>query len=115
VTELIMIGSETVEATAEQVAEIAKARAAWASSEPDQPPLTARQLRLGLVSNGLALDQVDTAIAAIEDPQQRAVASIEWEYASQFERVHPLIAQVGTMLGLTDEAVDVMWAEAAGV
>ncbi|MCJ8519032.1 hypothetical protein ABID21_001940 [Pseudorhizobium tarimense] len=84
-----------------------------------QPPqaqptlsLTARQLRLGLVTNGFALDQVEAAIAVIEDPQQRAVAQIEWEYASQFERSHPLIEQVGAALGLTVTQIDAMWDEA---
>jgi len=83
--------------------------------QPIAPPLTARQLRLGLVTNGFSLDQVEAAIAAIEDPQQRAVASIEWEYASQFERSHPLIAQVGAALGLTAEQIDQMWIEALGL
>jgi len=78
-------------------------------------PLTARQLRLGLVTNGFALKQIEAAIAAIEDPQQRAVASIEWEYASQFERDHPLIAQVGAALGLTVEQIDTMWRESQGI
>ena len=81
---------------------------------PSFAPLTSRQLRLGLVTNGFALEQVEAAIAAIEDPQQRAVASIEWEYASQFERDHPLIAQVGAALELTEEQVDAMWTVALG-
>ena len=71
--------------------------------------LTARQLRLGLVGGGFSLSQVETAIAAIPDEQQRAVAEIEWEYASQFERDHPLIEQVGVALGLTVEQIDAMW------
>ncbi|WP_051680010.1 hypothetical protein [Pseudorhizobium marinum] len=75
-------------------------------------PLTARQLRLGLVANGIAMEQVEVAIAAIEDTQQRAVAFVEWEYAAQFERDHPLIASIGAALGLTAEQVDAMWAEA---
>lgn len=73
------------------------------------PSLTARQLRLGLVSGGFVLTQVDTAIDAIPDPQAKAVAEIEWEYASQFERDHPLIEQVGTALGLSPEQIDTMW------
>ncbi|TKT46179.1 hypothetical protein [Rhizobium sp. LC145] len=72
-------------------------------------PLTARQLRLGLVMNGYAIEQVEAAIDAIENPQDRAVAKIEWEYASTFNRTHPLIAQVGTVLGLTSETIDAMW------
>jgi len=79
-------------------------------AEPEQlPPLTARQLRLGLVAAGILPSQVDTAIAAIPDTNDRAVAEIEWEYASQFERDHPLIEQVGTALGLTSEQIDTMW------
>lgn len=73
------------------------------------PSLTARQFRLGLVGAGFSLAQVEAAIAAIPDDQQRAVAEIEWEYASQFERMHPLIEQVGTALGLTVEQIDGMW------
>lgn len=96
--------------------EIAEREAAQPSPvELPNPTLTARQLRLGLVINGFGLDQVDTAIAAIEDQQQRAVAQIEWEYASQFERDHPLLQQVGAALGLTEEQIDVLWEQALGL
>lgn len=85
-------------------------------AEPHQyAPLTARQLRLSLVMNGFSLDQVGATINAIEDQQDRALANIEWDYASQFERSHPLIAQVGAALGLTEEQIDAMWVEAAGL
>lgn len=82
--------------------------------EPDTnlSPLTARQLRLGLVTNGIALVDVEATINAIENPQDKAVAQIEWEYASQFERSHHLIAQVGGALGLTEEQIDTMWQQA---
>ena len=76
-------------------------------------PLTSRQLRLGLVLNGISLSSVEAAIDAIEDETDREVARIEWEYATTFERSHPLIEQVGAALGLTPEQIDDMWAEAA--
>lgn len=76
---------------------------------PSLPPLTARQLRLGLVGGGILPAQVDAAIAAIPDDNARAVAEIEWEYAMQFERDHPLIEQVSTALGLNVEQIDTMW------
>lgn len=79
---------------------------------PPLAPLTARQLRLGLVLNGFTLAQVEATIEAIEDTQDREVARIEWEYASQFDRAHPLIEQVGTALGLTPEQIDSMWDQA---
>ena len=82
---------------------------------PPEPlrPLTARQLRLGLVTNGISLSSVEAAIDAIEDQTDREVARIEWEYATTFERSHPLVNQVGTALGLTPEQIDDMWTEAA--
>lgn len=76
---------------------------------PPLAPLSARQLRLGLVTNGFTLVQVEATIDAIENAQDREVARIEWEYASQFDRAHPLIEQVGAALGLTPEQIDTMW------
>lgn len=84
--------------------------------EPPPPffaPLTARQLRLGLVLNDISISQIETAIAAIENQQDREVAQIEWEYASTFERQHPLIEQIGVALGLTKGEIDNMWEEAS--
>lgn len=86
-----------------------------AHTGPILPPLTARQLRLGLVTNGFSLEQVDVVIRAIGDPQQRALSQIEWAYASQFERRHPLIAEVGAALGLSAEQIDTMWAASAEI
>lgn len=73
------------------------------------PPLTARQLRLGLIANGISLSAVDTAIANIEDATARASAQVEWEYASLFVRAHPLVDQIGAALGLAPEEIDAMW------
>jgi len=89
----------------------------WVDKTPEpepapEPPLTARQLRLGLVRNGFALDQVEATIAAIEDEQDRAVANVEWEHASQFERTHPLLRQVAAALGLSEGQIDAMWEQA---
>ena len=73
------------------------------------PPLTARQFRLGLVNSGLTTAQVTTAIEAMPAGPDKEAALIEWEYAATFNRVHPLIASVGTALGLVDEQIDAMW------
>ncbi|WP_068413484.1 hypothetical protein [Labrenzia sp. OB1] len=76
------------------------------------PPLTARQFRLALVQSGRTLDQVDSAIAQIADDIERANAQIEWEYATQFERLHPLIVSLSGTLGFSPEDVDTLWQEA---
>lgn len=73
------------------------------------PYLTARQLRLGLLSLGKLAD-VPTAISALPSPE-REQAEIEWQYASEFRRLHPLIVQLIPILGLTDEQIDPVWME----
>lgn len=75
-------------------------------------PLTRRQLRLGLLANGITTAAVEAAIAAIPDEMDRAVAEIEWADASTYERNHHLIEMVGGALGLTQEQIDTMWEEA---
>lgn len=86
----------------------------WNGSAIVEPPvsfpnLTARQLRLGLLSFG-KLDAVPTAIAALPEPE-KSQADIEWQFASEFKRDHPLILQLIPILGLTDEQVDAVWIE----
>jgi hypothetical protein len=79
------------------------------------PPLTARQLRLGLFSNGIALSQVQATLDAMRAGADRDKAQIEWEYANTFNCTHPLIATVSASLGLSDEQNDAMWVAAVGL
>lgn len=76
------------------------------------PSLSARQLRLGLIANGVSLATVQTAIENISDPAEREIAQVEWEYATTFERTHTLISQIGTAMSLTPEQIDAMWSTA---
>ncbi|MEJ8474590.1 hypothetical protein [Roseibium algae] len=78
----------------------------------EMPPLSARQFRLGLITSGRVLEQVDEAIAVIEDAQDRAAAQIEWQYATSFRRLHPLVVNLSIHLGFTPEEVDALWMEA---
>ncbi|PRD42329.1 hypothetical protein C5748_16155 [Phyllobacterium phragmitis] len=77
------------------------------------PNLTARQLRLGLLSLG-KLEGVSVAIELLPEPD-RSQAQIEWQYATEFRRLHPLIVQLIPGLELTDEQVDTVWTEFAEV
>jgi hypothetical protein len=77
------------------------------------PGLTARQLRLMLLSIGITPAMVDAEIAAIADPPDRTAAQIEWEYASSYERTHPLIDQMAAAFSLPPEQVDALWIAAA--
>jgi len=77
------------------------------------PTLTARQLRLALIGAGITLASVEATIGAISDDAERAVARVEWEYSTQYRRDHPLIARIGSALGLQPEMIDNLWMEAA--
>ena len=69
-------------------------------------PITRRQLRLWLLSQGKRDNDVRQAINAIEDPIMKEAAIIEWEDSTIYERNHPLISQIGVALGLTTEQID---------
>ena len=74
-------------------------------------PITARQLRLALLGAGITPSHIDAQIAALPSPAREA-AQIEWEYATTYEREHPLIAQIGSALGLDTDQVDALWRQA---
>lgn len=79
---------------------------------PPLRPLTARQIRLALLSvMGTGYDaQVTGAInAAIADETEKAAALIAWEYATQFQRDEPLVMALGVALGMTSEQIDTLW------
>lgn len=60
-----------------------------------------RQGRLALLQAGL-LNQVNSAIQAIEDPVQKAAAEIEWEYAQTIDRDSTFTQTLAAQLGLTN-------------
>lgn len=74
-------------------------------------PLTARQLRLGLLAIGIKPADVAAAIAALPE-EQRDAAGIEWDYASEYRRDHTLIATLGASFGLSTEQIDAAWRDA---
>ena len=65
--------------------------------------ITARQLRLWLLSKGLKSAQVEAAIATLP-ADQRDAAEIEWEYTSNFLITNPLVAVIGGVLLSLDPA-----------
>lgn len=80
-------------------------------AEGEAPPtaVTARQARLALLAAGL-LDTVETAIATLPQAER-----IEWEYASEIRRDHPLIVSLAAALSLTAVQVDALFITARGL
>lgn len=86
---------------------------------PPEAPLSVpqsvsmRQARLAMLGAGI-LDDVETAIAAMEGNEGRA-ARIDWEYALDVRREWPLINALGSQLGLTGQQIDELFIAAAAV
>jgi hypothetical protein len=87
------------------------AGAVLASSVPAAPAVpqavTMKQAQLALLAAG-KLDAVDGLIAA----QARAVRVV-WATSPTVERSNPLVASIGTSLGLTDAQIDALFEQAA--
>lgn len=71
------------------------------------PPLSPRQVRLGLLSIGITGSLVEAALAEDE------AALIEWHYATSIERSHPLVESLADHFELPQEQVDSLWLWAA--
>lgn len=67
--------------------------------------ITARQLRLMLISKGISLQRIASIIEALP-PEQRDIAKVSWEYAHTFERNNPMLLQVAEAIGITEEELN---------
>jgi len=82
---------------------------------PVPQSVSARQIRLWMVRNGVSLAAVDAAIDAITDQLQRDSVRVEWDYAPYVERTHPMLVPLAAALGLTEQEVDRAFIEAASI
>lgn len=82
---------------------------------PVPESVSARQIRLWLVRHNVTLAQVDAAIDAIPDAQQREECRVEWDYAPYVERTHPMLVPLAAALGLSENQVDNAFREASSI
>lgn len=88
----------------------------WIETAPVVPEIiSARQIRLWLINNGIQLIQVENAINNIEDPITRETIKIEWEYAPYVERNHPMLVPLAQALGLTEQQIDIAFIQAQNI
>jgi hypothetical protein len=73
------------------------------------PVLSKKQVGLALLSIGVTSDMVTSAIDKIPDTVKREGVRIHWNDSTSFHRDHPLIAQLSSMIGLDDSAIDEVW------
>ena len=91
----------------------------WQMIPSPVPPVpvsvTARQIRLWLITHNVSLASVDVAINEITDEMQRDLVRAEWEYAPYVERTHPMLEVLGQALGLDEASIDAAFREAAQI
>lgn len=88
----------------------------WIEPQPTIPEtVSARQVRLWLLQNGVSLQMVTDAISAIADPVLRDSVSIEWEYAPYIERNHPMLVPLAQSLGLSEIDIDRAFVEGSSL
>ena len=89
----------------------------WQMIPSPVPPVpvsvTARQIRLWLITHNVSLASVDAAISGIADQMQRDLVKAEWESAPYVERTHPMLEVLGQALGLDSASIDAAFREAA--
>ena len=86
----------------------------WAVTyeKPPLKPLTRRQFRLALVTNGHNLTDIEALIAQIEDDMQRQITQVEWQDATVFERNNSGLLTMAAMMGLSSAQIDALWSQA---
>ena len=81
--------------------------------KPVPPTVTATQIRLWLINNGISMNMVYSAIEAISDSKIKQEVSVLWEYAPYIERKNPFVSIIGQTFGLDDAKIDQAFREAA--
>lgn len=84
------------------------------STSPADFPLSARQLRLGLIRHGISLATVQSAISGIEDTQQRDEAQVYWEFSTTIAWSHPMTQAIMALAGISPKSAAAMWMVAKG-
>ena len=80
---------------------------------PTPASVSARQIRLWLITHGISLETVDATIDSIADATDRDTVRVEWDYAPYVERSHVFLVPLAAALGLDEAAVDQAFREAA--
>jgi len=67
--------------------------------------VTPRQIRIALITSGITLSTIESAIDSLPEPQ-KSITRVTWEYSVEFQRSNPLLSSMAPMLGLSNEQID---------
>jgi hypothetical protein len=93
---------------------IAEYTAPAPSTNPDDYPLQPYQF-WAMVGIANLQASIDTALAAITDPTQKAIATAKLNHTLIFNRADPLVASMTAAAGLTSVQVDAYWMQAKDI
>lgn len=82
---------------------------------PSDVNLTDRQLRIGLLSAGYDLAVVETAIEAIPDPIDRAIARVWWDRTTVIQWDHPMTQTLMGLAGIPENERQLLWMWASDI
>lgn len=74
--------------------------------------VTPRQMRLALSMSGISLSTIETVINSLPEPM-KSETRITWEYSVEFQRNNPLLNTMASVLGLTNQQIDNLFALAS--
>jgi hypothetical protein len=78
------------------------------STDPADYPLTARQIRLGLIRTGVSLSLIQNAINALPSPA-RDEAQAYLEFSTVINWAHPMTQTLVALVGISDQQAETMW------
>lgn len=77
----------------------------WLRRNSDPNIISPRQVRLALLAQGVDLSELEASLP-------NDTARVEWEYATEINRHHPLVAALAAQLGYSESDVDALFAAA---
>lgn len=72
--------------------------------------VTMAQARKAMYLSNITTAQVDSAIEAITDPDEKELAKIDWNTSPTVRRNSTLVATLAPALGLTEQQIDALFA-----
>lgn len=81
---------------------------------PTFEPLTPPQFHAMIAISGKKAE-IASAINAMPDPAQKAVALAYFEYSTLYHRESPLFSRLAPLVGLSDKEVDALWTQASQI
>lgn len=77
-------------------------------TNPPIEDISPRQIRMALLSLGLAENAIDGAISNLSSPSKEQ-AQIAWKYSTSFKRDAEAVSIIGSLLSLSSEQLDQIW------